>query len=158
MKKQTFKQFYLSEQKLRVVKLADENPNESDDIDSLPEDEEHLEKSHDKHKKHKKKHHDSDENHRGDKDEDEDDNRQGIIRTIKGAHLLYKRKDTDGTYTELWTYDIGKNLKDEYNIRAMILNGTDINHKTGASDDGNQFFELWTSGDRQFMEIKGLEN
>ena len=32
---------------------------------------------------------------------EDDPDRQGLIRTVKGAHLVYKRKQEDGTYDEL---------------------------------------------------------
>jgi hypothetical protein len=88
----------------------------------------------------------------------EDDDKQGIIRTIKNAHLLYKRQDGDGTYVELWVYNISKGIHDEFKIRNAILDGTDIETKTGASPDNKQKFELWTIGERQFIQITGLPN
>lgn len=92
------------------------------------------------------------------KDKKENPDKQGVLRKIQNAHLIYKRQDVDGTYTELWTYDINKGVKDEFNIRNAILNGTDIDHKTGSSPDNIQRYELWTSNDRQFMQITGLPN
>ncbi len=87
-----------------------------------------------------------------------DANRDGLIRYVKNAHLVYKRKDVDGTYTELWQYKISKNFKDEFYIRNAILAGTDIDQKTGASVDHKQSFELWTNNNMQVMKIIGLPN
>lgn len=91
-------------------------------------------------------------------DEDKDPNMAGVIRTVKYAHLIYKRQDGDSTFTELWAYNINKGLKDEFNIRSAILDGTDIDDKTGTSEDGKQKYTLWTSNGRQFMQITGLQN
>jgi hypothetical protein len=100
---------------------------------------------------------DSDDNDKDDK-KSENPDKQGIIRTIKNAHLIYKRQDGDGTYVELWVYNISKGIKDEYKIRNAILDGTDIEAKTGSSPDNKQKFELWTIGERQFIQVTGLPN
>lgn len=91
-------------------------------------------------------------------DEKENPDKQGLIRTIKGAHLIYKRKNGDGTFSELWIYSIHKGLKDEFAIRNAILDGTDIDQKTGQSKDEKQTYDLWTCNDRQMMKISGLTN
>ena len=156
---------YLYEQKFKLVDLNDDDTKdssdekESDDKDSDEHKEKHRD-NHDEHKKHgRDKHH---HNHDGeDEDEDEeseDHDHEGVIRTIKGAHLIYKRQDTDGTYSELWMYDIGSGPKDEYHIRTSILDGTDIDQKTGSSEDGSQHYTLWTCNNRQLMQIAGLAN
>ena len=92
-------------------------------------------------------------------DELEDPNRQGMIRVVKGAHLVYKRKTPDGFYEELWMFNIGKEAsRDEMEIRKEILSGTDIPETGTSSEDGNQSYELWTSGNGQMMKIVGLPN
>jgi hypothetical protein len=72
--------------------------------------------------------------------------------------LIYKRQEGDGTYSELWIYAVEKAVKDEFSVRDAILNGTDIDPKTGTSEDGTQYFEIWTSNDRQMMKIYRLPN
>lgn len=148
----TFSQ-YLYEQKFKLIEF---------DKDSKKSDEKST-NSNDKEEKDIKKDDitsDKDEKSSDDKKEDKKENpdKQGVIRNIKNAHLIYKRQDVDGTYIELWAYDINKGLKDEFNIRNAILNGTDIDHKTGSSPDNVQRYELWTSNNRQFMQITGLPN
>jgi hypothetical protein len=142
MKSKTFKQFYLYEASFKISKLSedDDKPKHKhkEDTDDKSEKKEDLDDKADK--------------------KNEDPDRQGIIRNIDQAHLIYKRQDTDGSYTELWTYDISKSERDEFDIRSAILAGTDINHRTGVSDNEQQKFTLWTCGNRQFMEIIGLDN
>lgn len=92
-------------------------------------------------------------------DELEEPNRQGTIRVIKGAHLVYKRKTPDGFYEELWFYNIGKETsRDELELRKEILAGTDIPESGTKSDDGAQSYEIWTSGNGQMMKVVGLPN
>ena len=99
-----------------------------------------------------------DKEHQAKEDAEKDPDHQGLIRTVKNAHLIYKRQDDDGTYSELWIYRIAKGLKDEYEVRNAILNGTDIDLKTGKSEDESQYFEIWTCNDRQMMKIYRLPN
>lgn len=152
----TFSQ-YLYEQKFKMIEF-DKDSKKSDEKSTNSEEKEEKdikkddissdkdEKSSDDNKDDKKK------------NKKENPDKQGVIRNIKNAHLIYKRQDVDGTYTELWAYDIAKGLKDEFNVRNAILNGTDIDHKTGSSPDNIQRYELWTSNNRQFMQITGLPN
>ena len=157
----TFSQ-YLYEQKFKLIefdkdsKKSAEKSTNSDDVDE--QDVKNDDTSSEKDKKSSDEN--SSDNKKDDNEEDKKENpdKQGVIRNIKHAHLIYKRQDVDGTYTELWAYDIAKGLKDEFNIRNAILNGTDIDHKTGSSPDNVQRYELWTSGPRQFMQITGLPN
>jgi len=86
-----------------------------------------------------------------------DPNRQGIIRTVKNAHLVYKRQDSTGGYEELWIYNI-QQFSDEMDIRKDILSGTDIPPGETVSKDGSQTFDLWTIGNAQLLQIKGLPN
>jgi len=94
----------------------------------------------------------------GMEDEPEDPNKQGVIRNITGAHLVYKRQDEEGTYEELWMYKVDDGIKDELEVRRDILAGTDIPQGKTKSDDKTQEFELWTSGNVQFLQITGLPN
>lgn len=89
----------------------------------------------------------------------EDPNRQGVIRRVDNAHLVFKRQADDGSFTEMWIYKQGKNkLRDELEIRRDILAGTDIPVTKTQSDDGKQEAELWSVGDVQFLQITGLPN
>jgi hypothetical protein len=106
---------------------------------------------------------DSDHNKDSDKDDTkdkktkkEDPNKQGLIRRIPKAHLVYKRKISDGTFEELWMYNIEKGIKDELDIRSAILSGTDVDPKIGASQGGKQRYILWTSNNVQMLQVSGL--
>ena len=88
--------------------------------------------------------------------EPEDPNRQGMVRTVKGAHLVYKREVEDGTYEELWQYNTST-LRDEITIRKAILAGTDIPVNKAQSPDGSQSFETWAAGNAELMLIRGLQ-
>lgn len=91
-----------------------------------------------------------------DLDEPEDPNRQGLIRAVKGAHLVYKRSVDDGAFEELWIYNVST-LRDEITIRKAILAGTDIPVNKAQSPDGSQSFETWSAGNAELMLIKGLQ-
>lgn len=91
-------------------------------------------------------------------DEPEDPDRQGLIRTVKDAHLVYKRQAEDGSYEELWTYNIDKDVRNELKIRRDILAGTDISPNKRMSDDGSQQYDLWTVGNVQMLHVEGLPN
>lgn len=86
----------------------------------------------------------------------EDPNYQGMIRTVRGAYLVYKRKETNGTYEEVWMYNVGKDLKKETSIRQAILAGTDVDPNTHMSDNGEQKARTWTIGNVQYLTISGL--
>jgi len=87
---------------------------------------------------------------------EEDPNRQGVIRTVPKAHLVYKRKTPDGTFEELWVYNTGGSMQDELSIRRNILAGTDIPTKKTKSPDGKQHYTVWTIGNAQLVNIQGL--
>jgi hypothetical protein len=92
-------------------------------------------------------------------DENADDPyRAGILRTVPGAHLIYKRRTEEGTYEELWIYNVGDKTKDELDVRRDILAGTDIPPKKTKSPDGTQVYTLTTMGNAQYLDIKGLPN
>jgi hypothetical protein len=88
----------------------------------------------------------------------EDPDFQGVIRTVTGACLVYKRKGEEGTFEELWIYNIGKNMRNEMKIRRSILAGTDIQPNDVSSQDGTQRAESTTIGNVQYLRITGLPN
>lgn len=85
----------------------------------------------------------------------EDPDRQGVIREVPNAHLVYKRKTSDNTFEELWIYNIGKQ-QDELTIRKAILAGTDIPTDKTASPEGDQSYDVWAAGNAELLHIKGL--
>lgn len=91
-------------------------------------------------------------------DEGGDPNRAGVIRYVKDAHLVYKRRNDEGTFDELWIYNTSSDMKDELTIRRAILAGTDIGKNKTRSEDGNQNYTLSTLGNAQFLHITGLPN
>lgn len=91
-------------------------------------------------------------------DEPEDPNKQGIIRTVDGAHLVYKRQTEDGTYEELWIYNIDNTLSTELEIKQAILAGTDIPSNKTESEDGYQSYTLTTLGNAQLLHLSGMPN
>lgn len=88
----------------------------------------------------------------------EDPDKQGVIRVVKGAHLVYKRQGENGTYEELWVYNHGENLADSMQVRRGIISGTDIPVNKTASPDGKQSFSVWTVGNAEMVQITGLPN
>lgn len=85
-----------------------------------------------------------------------DPNKQGIIRQVDKAHLVFKRQTPDGTFEELWSYNISTDMKDELSIRRKILAGTDIPSQKTSSPDGSQAYTLTTMGNGQLLHITGL--
>ena len=94
----------------------------------------------------------------GEPEENQDPNKQGIIRKVKNAHLVFKRQNEEGTYEELWVYKSGDKLDKEMEIRRDILAGTDIPQNSSKSKDGSQTYDLWSVGNIQFLHISGLPN
>jgi hypothetical protein len=86
----------------------------------------------------------------------DDANKQGIIRHVDKAHLVFKRQTPDGTFEELWSYNISTDMKDELSIRRKILAGTDIPSQKTTSPDGSQAYTLTTMGNGQLLHITGL--
>lgn len=86
-----------------------------------------------------------------------DPDRQGLIRTVKGAHLVYKRDTEDGTFEELWVYNI-TDMRKELDVKKAILAGTDIPTNKMHSPDGSQTYEIWAAGNAEVILIKGLPN
>lgn len=83
--------------------------------------------------------------------------KMGIIRKVKGAHLVFKRKNEDGKFNELWVYNLN-NYKDELNLKRDILSGTDIPQGKKKNKDGSQEYDIWTAGNVQMIFISGLPN
>jgi len=91
-------------------------------------------------------------------DQPEDPDKQGIVRVIKGARLVYKRETDDGTFEELWMFKTGNPTRDEFQIKKDILAGTDIPTNKTSSEDDEQSYTVWASGNVQMMKINGLPN
>lgn len=89
---------------------------------------------------------------------EDDPNRQGLIRTVKGAHLVYKRKNEEGTFDELWVFGTGGDMENSLKVRRAILAGTDIPPRATKSQNGSQSYTLKTLGNGQILHIKGLPN
>jgi hypothetical protein len=130
----------------------DEEPN--DDLEDLPDDEEGDSNG---------------EDFEGDEADDkeldeisnqasEDPDRQGVIRSVKGARLVYKRQCPDGTFEELWIYNSGKQLRDELKIRQAIVADTDIIPGKMRSADGSQSYSCSTMGNAELIQLVGLQN
>lgn len=88
----------------------------------------------------------------------ENPDRQGVLRAVKGAHLVYKRETEDGTYEELWVFNGGDSVSKNLDTRKAILAGTDIPTNKTASPDGKQQYTLWTAGNAELLNIVGLPN
>lgn len=103
---------------------------------------------------------DTDTDMEGDEDEfsldDQPEDDQGVTRTVKGAHLVYKKQDDEGQFEELWIFPMNKGLDTELSVRKNILSGTDIPEGKTESEDGSQKYEIWTAGNAQLMKITGL--
>jgi len=86
-----------------------------------------------------------------------DPDRQGLIRTVPKAHLIYKREQNDGTFEELWIYNIG-DIRNDMATKKAILAGTDIPTNRTRSEDGEQECSVWSVGNAELLLIKGLSN
>ena len=85
----------------------------------------------------------------------------GIIRRVKGAHLVFKRKNDSGGFDELWMFSYKSafsngNLKKTVEVKRAILAGTDIPVRDNVSQDGKQHAEQIIIGDACFLKITGL--
>jgi hypothetical protein len=93
---------------------------------------------------------------------EDDPDRQGMIRTVPDAHLVYKRKDEHNQYTELWIFKQDYTTKMSSKTYDAIIAGTDIPKGRNRSEDGTQTVEAWEIGPPTntliFVEIKGLTN
>lgn len=153
--KSTFSDYYLSEAKFKLIELnqdaRDREETDQDEPDDI-ENEHGIEDITDEHNGQDKDDQSDEER------EPEDSDKQGLIRTVPGAHLIYKREGRNGTYTEMWMYEVGPNHRTEEKIRSALLDGTDIDQRLGSSINGEQSYEIWTCNDRQIMKISGLPN
>lgn len=84
-------------------------------------------------------------------------NKEGNIRYVPNAHLIFKRKEGDGSFTELWMYKMD-DFKTALETRKNILAGTDIPEDDDTSPDGKQTYELYSVGNIEQMTITGLPN
>lgn len=87
----------------------------------------------------------------------DDPDKQGVIRAVDKAHLVYKRSSESGGFEELWVYNIGT-LKDDLDVRKAILSGTDIPPNQTTSKDGSQTYTMWSAGNAEMIHITGLPN
>ena len=94
----------------------------------------------------------------GDDTPQQDPDRMGDIRTVAGAHLVYKRQASDGTFTELWIYNIGDHIDTAIATKKAILAGTDIPDNQMRSPDNAQTYDLVTMGNAQLLQITGLSS
>lgn len=88
-------------------------------------------------------------------EEEQDPDRAGVIRYVKGAHLVYKREQEDGTYEEMWIYNSGE-FKKDMDVKKAIVAGTDIPPNSTRSHDGSQELKMWSAGNADIIVIKGL--
>lgn len=88
--------------------------------------------------------------------------RQGSIRIVADAHLVYKRRDESNQFTELWVFKENKRQKMMGKILNAIIAGTDIQQGRKQSIDGVQRIETWEIGPPEntimYVEITGLQN
>jgi hypothetical protein len=90
--------------------------------------------------------------------EPEDPNRQGSIRYVEDAHLVYKRQGADGSYEELWIYTSDDDVRRDFRIKKAIIAGTDIPEGEVATEDGNTSYTETRIGNLVYIEITGLAN
>lgn len=89
---------------------------------------------------------------------EEDPDKQGTIRNVKGAKLIFKRQQPDGTFAEMWAYNVGQGLHETLGVKRAILSGTDIPENHFESPDGKQRYKIVTMGNAQLIKIEGLPN
>ena len=117
----------------------DDSELDLDDEDELDSDEEY-----------------SDDEEDFDSEEETESKYEGVVRAVKGAYLVSKKRQPDETFTEVWMYNVGQKYDDEANIRKSILSYTDIDPAKNFSEDGSQEVNLKTVGNVQFLTITGL--
>lgn len=89
---------------------------------------------------------------------EEDPDKQGTLRKVKGARLTFKRQMPDGTFSEMWVYNVGEGMNDVLTVKRAILSGTDIPDNHFESTDGKQRYKIVTMGNAQIIKIEGLPN
>lgn len=90
--------------------------------------------------------------------DEEDPDKQGTLRKVKGARLTFKRQMPDGTFSEMWVYNVGEGIHDTLTVKRAILSGTDIPDNHFESADGKQRYKIVTMGNAQIIKIEGLPN
>lgn len=90
-------------------------------------------------------------------DGEENSDKAGMLRSVKGAYMVYKRATPSNNFEELWVYNIG-NVKSQTKIRNAILAGTDIDPVTLRSPDNEQMADVWSKGNVQYLHVDGLPN
>ena len=93
------------------------------------------------------------------KSDDEASNKAGLLRSVKNAHMVYKRKTQEGTFEELWIYNCDYDeFQESSKIKQAILSGTDIIPGERSSEDESQKYELIRLGNAMLLHITGLPN
>lgn len=84
---------------------------------------------------------------------------EAVKRSVKGAHLVFKRQADVDTYEELWIYEINpKDPMAHAKVEELILAGTDISPTSMASEDGSQRAKSWVAGNAKMLHLSGLVN
>jgi hypothetical protein len=90
------------------------------------------------------------------KEDQRDPNFQGWIRSVKGATLVYKRKELDGTFTEMWIIDTSLYYPHVQKIIKKILGGAGIQPGRTVSEDGQVRAEIRKFGNAKVIKITGM--
>lgn len=85
----------------------------------------------------------------------EDPDKQGLIRQVPKAHLVYKRRMDNDTFEELWIYNVN-HLTNDTKIRQAILAGTDISLASNQSSDGTKKCTIWSIGNAECVKLTGI--
>lgn len=84
---------------------------------------------------------------------------EAIKRSVKGAHLVFKRQADVDSYEELWIYAVNpKDPQAHAKIEELILAGTDVSPVSMGSEDGSQRATSWIAGNAKMLHITGLVN
>lgn len=85
----------------------------------------------------------------------EDPDKQGLIRQVPKAHLVYKRRMDNDTFEELWIYNVTQ-LTNDTKIRQAILAGTEISLASSQSPDGAKKCVVWSMGNAECIKLTGI--
>jgi hypothetical protein len=80
---------------------------------------------------------------------------QGDLRYVKDAKLVYKIKNSTGTFDELWAYNDGRI---DNRILQNILAGTDILLGQTDGTHDNQYYDVWKAGGVVMVKIFNIPN
>ena len=85
-------------------------------------------------------------------------NYQGNVRTVQNARLIYKRKQPNGTYEELWLFNVSSDPKINAKIKKDILTITNIDDtdERRISPDGGQTHETSVIGNIAYVKVSGI--